>query len=214
MKYSLINKSIKSIALTASAVLALTVQQSAFSADANSGAFFGNPAPGKWIIGPKFANVDPNTPGDFAGGIPGFNLPAENTDIEIGDADTAGIVIGYEFATTIGNLGGSSSVEFEYLTGDDDLPQFNTNYDIDVASLFFTYRTAGKLFFKAKGGVTFTNLEVETFGVLQDFSDTSLGLGVGLGYRVGDLGTVEVEYSTDSGDADVDVVGVNALFQF
>ena len=38
--------------------------------------------------------------------------------------------------------------------------------------------------------------------------------GLGLGYRVKDLGLVEVEYSGDTGDSSIGILGVNALLQF
>ena len=48
-------------------------QQSAFAQ--NDGFFFGKDAPGKWTIGPKLANVDPNVEG-------------------VKDSDAVGIVLG------------------------------------------------------------------------------------------------------------------------
>lgn len=188
---------IKSIVVTMVAIFALAAQQSSFAADPNSGPFFGKNAPGKWIIGGKIAKVDPNTPG-----------------LDVGDADAAGIVLGYEFARSIGDAGGSSTVEFEYITGDDNVPEFDINYDVEVANIFFTYRSAGELYYKIKGGLTYTNFDISTLGVRNDFEDVSFGFGAGLGYRVGDLGVVELEYSADTGDSDIDVISVNALLEF
>jgi len=72
-------------------------QQAAYAQ--HDGFFFGKKAKGKWTIGAKAANVDPNVQ-------------------DVKDANAAGIVLGYEFAQAIGDSGGSSSVELEYITAD------------------------------------------------------------------------------------------------
>ncbi len=197
MNHQNYRSSIKSAVVTMVAIFGLAAQQSSFAADPNSGPFFGKSAPGKWIIGGKVAKIDPNTPG-----------------VDVGDADAAGIVLGYEFARSIGDAGGSSTVEFEYITGDDNVPEFDTNYDVEVANIFFTYRSAGELYYKVKGGLTYTNFDISTLGIRNDFEDVSFGYGAGLGYRIGDLGVVELEYSADTGDSDIDVISVNALLEF
>lgn len=195
MKYPIIKRQIKSALVGILAVSAMTAQQSSFAADDNQGTFFGKNAPGKWIIGGKIAQIDINVPG-------------------VSDGDAAGIVLGYEFASSIGDAGGSATVEFEYLTGDDTIDSLNTNYDVDVANLFFTYRSAGKLYYKVKGGLSYVDFEVNSFDQSSDFNDVSAAFGVGLGYRVSDLGVVEIEYSADTGDSDLGILGLNALLEF
>ena len=197
MKYPIINKPVKSTIVGILAISAMAVQQSSFAADNNQGTFFGKNTPGKWIIGGKIAQVDINVSG-------------------VSDADAAGIVLGYEFARSIGDAGGSSTIEFEYLTGDDTVDSLNTSYDVDVANLFFTYRSAGKVYYKIKGGLSYVNFDVDTFvsNELIDIDDVSAAFGVGLGYRVGDLGVVELEYSADTGDSDLGILGLNALLEF
>lgn len=196
MKLPTINKNIKSAILTLAAVAALATHNSSFAADPNSGAFFGSNAPGKWIIGGKAAKVDLNGP-------------------DTKDADAAGIVVGYEFARSIGDLGGSSTVEFEYITGDGSVDSLGVDYDVNVANIFFTYRSPGTLYYKLKGGLAYSDFEFNDTQLGQsDFEDVSLAFGVGLGYRVGDLGVVELEYSTDTGDADLGILAVNALLEF
>jgi len=202
-------------------------QQSAYAE--NDGFFFGKDAPGKWTIGAKVANVDPNVD-------------------RVKDANAIGIVLGYQFAVGIGDSGGTASVELEYLNADntsdlvgfdtgrdlqpfDSGPIFNDNdtdfvrnpgstpdaisYDAQVANLFFTYRSPGTLYYKLKGGLSYANVDVRLVdGELLDREDVSLAGGVGLGYRISDLGVVEVEYSADSGESDLGILGVNALLQF
>lgn len=188
-------------------------QQSALAQ--NNGFFFGKDAPGKWTIGAKLANVNPNVEG-------------------VKDADAVGIVLGYEFASSIGGTGGSASVEFEYISADDtsELGGFESigndpiiggrdrsidalSYEADVANLFFTYRSPGALYYKVKGGLSYASIDVRLVnGTLDNNEDVSIAGGLGLGYRVGDLGVVEVEYSGDTGDSNLGILGVNALLQF
>ncbi len=190
------NKKFKSAIVTLAAIGALAVQPTSFAADGDTGAFFGNNAPGKWIIGGKVAKVDANI-------------------IDEKDADAAGIVIGYEFARSIGNAGGSSTIEFEYITGDASIPSLGLDYDVDVANIFFTYRSAGTLYYKLKGGLSYADFQFtdSQFGN-SDLEEVGLAFGVGLGYRVGDLGVLELEYSGDTSDADLGILGLNALLEF
>ena len=87
--------------------------------------------------------------------------------------------------------------------------------DIESTSLFFAYRSAGTLYYKVKGGVSFANFVVDS-PLLDEFSSEEFGIagGVGVGYRVGDLGVVELEYQADTSDADLSVFSVNALLEF
>lgn len=195
MTYPIINNPVKKIVVTAVSLFVMASHPLSFAAGSNNGAFFGKKAAGKWIIGGKVAKIDLNTP-------------------DVDDVDAAGIVVGYEFASSIGDLGGTSTVELEYISGDEDIASIGTNLDVDVANLFFTYRSAGTVYYKLKGGLSYASFDVNTFGVDSEFEDTSASFGVGLGYRIGDLGVVEVEYSADTGDSDLGVIGVNALLEF
>lgn len=177
---------------------------------AQDGPFFGNEAKGKWIIGLKAANIDPNMP-------------------DTKDTSGVGIVLGYEFAKAVGR--GTSTFEIEYLTGDEEqisrvnelatipgtgaAPRLFGTYEADILNMFFTYRSPGDLYFKVKGGISYVDLNVSPVTLLdRDFEDVSLAAGIGLGYRVTDLGVIELEYSQDSGDADIGILGLNALLQF
>jgi len=181
-----------------------------YAADDNSGPFFGKKAAGKWIVGIKAANIDPN----FA---------------DAKDTTGIGVVLGYEFARSVGQ--GSSSVELEYIVGDEQdinqvagvgpIPpigvsqQISGSYEADVLNLFFTYRSPGDLYYKVKGGLSYVDLNVSPEIVLdRDFEDTSLAAGIGLGYRFQDRGAIELEYSQDSGDADIGILGLNGMLKF
>ncbi|MEO0369226.1 MAG: hypothetical protein AAF197_10640 [Pseudomonadota bacterium] len=205
-RYSTLTKYAKALSLVIFAVSA-SLSINAHAQD-DEGFFFGQPAKGKWIIGAKIANVDTNIP-------------------EVQDSEAAGVVLGYEFARPVGNNGGSATIELEYLQSDktrisiEELSQ--ATYEADIINLFFTYRSAGKLYFKVKGGFSYVDRTVNNVagGVLlnnNDFlistEDVSIAGGIGLGYRINDNGVIEVEYSQDSGDADTGILGVNAFLQF
>ncbi len=171
----------------------------AHAQDDNSGPFFGKSAPGKWIIGVKAARVDPNVE-------------------QVDDADAVGLVVGYEFAKTIGGFGGTSSVELEYLQSDTTptLTGSGTSYDAEVLNLFFTYRSPGTLYYKFKGGLSVATFEVNSVipGLIEDSEDVSLAAGIGIGLRIQDRAFVELEYSQDTGESDFGILGLNALLQF
>lgn len=172
----------------------LFLSSNAFAAD-NGGTFFGKEAPGKWIIGLKAANIDPNVP-------------------SINDADAGGIVLGYHFARPVGG-NGSSTIEFEYISGDEAGIDDTFVYEADVINAFFTYRTAGDLYLKLKAGVSYADIAIKSLGDPDiDFDDVAFAAGIGLGYHVGDLGVLELEYQTDTGTADLGIFSLNALLEF
>jgi len=150
---------------------------------------------GKWVIGAKVANIDPN-------------------DENIRDSRGAGIVLGYEFDKEI--LGGKSAFELEYISGEEE--DFNSGfigtYEADVLNAFFSYRTGGNVFFKIKGGLSYVDIETSVPFFDDDFEDVSLAVGVGVGYRFNDYGIIEIEYSQDSGDSDLGILGLNGLLTF
>ena len=200
-------KKLKLIGSLAIALASIAISLPATAAGDNSGPFFGKKAAGKWIIGAKLANIDPNVP-------------------DIKDASGVGIVLGYEFAKAVGE--GSSTFELEYISADEEEVQtvnslatipaspgaFGT-YEADIVNAYFTYRSPGDLYYKLKGGLSYVDLNVAPVTLLdRDFEDVSIAVGIGLGYRIGDIGVVEVEYTQDSGDADVGTLGVNGLLQF
>ena len=88
----------KKIKLTSSvlALVALMFATTTYAQDDNSGPIFGKNAPGKWTIGVKAAQIDPNIEG-------------------ISDADALGVVLGYEFANPIPRFGGTASVELDFI---------------------------------------------------------------------------------------------------
>lgn len=189
---------------TNNSILALTIALFAFVSSSalqareignNDGPFFGKEAKGKWIIGLKAAKVD-------------------NNFEDIKDADAIGIVLGYEFDRPVGSFGGSSTIELEYLDADETNLFGIGTYDPDMLNLFFTYRSAGDLYYKFKLGLSYSDIEIQTPGFNDGTEDVSLAGGIGLGYRIGDYGSIEIEYAADAGDNDLSLLGVNALLAF
>ena len=184
----------RSIIVSCLVLVGLTVSSAQAQMD-NSGPFFGKQAKGKWIIGVKAAKIDNNV-----------------EDLE--DADAIGVVVGYEFDRAISTFGGSSTVELEYIDGDSTNLAGVGTYDPDILNLFFSYRSAGELYYKLKLGLSYSDIEITTPGLTDGNEDVALAGGIGLGYRIGDYGTVEVEYSLDSGENDLGILGLNALLEF
>ena len=53
-----------------------------------------------------------------------------------------------------------------------------------------------------------------TVGHVKAVEDVSFAIGLGIGYRINELGMIELEYTQDSGSADVGTLGLNALLTF
>lgn len=190
-----LSKSLSRILLATT--LAFAFSATSYAQSDGRGPFFGKDAPGKWIVGAKLAKV-------------------ENDADETEDTEGVGIVLGYEFARPVGAYG-TSTIEFEYIKTDDgDIADgVLGEWDADIYSVFFTYRSAGTLYFKGKIGAQYSSVDISIPGLISlEADDTSLALGVGLGYRVSDLGVIELEYTKDSGDNDIGVLGLNALLEF
>ena len=182
-----------SIRLMLATLLALSVSQSVSARDGD-GTFFGKEAKGTWIVGIKLGQID-------------------NNFEDLKDADAVGLVLGYEFNRPIGGSG-TSTVELEFINGDETNFQGLGNYEVDIVNLFFTYRSVGTLYFKAKLGASYSDVNVMVPAFSTSNEDVALAGGIGLGYHVGDYGVIEFEYSADTGDNDFGIIGLNALLEF
>jgi len=190
-------------------IIASAMSQSVLAKDSKK-TFFGKQAKGKWIIGVKTAKVDNNVE-------------------EINDSNAIGLILGYEFDKPIGGSG-TSTIELEYLSADETISigsesdDFVSNistqqlglagYNVDVLSLFFSYRSAGKIYYKLKAGFTYSDVEIANSFFTGSNEDIALAGGIGIGYHVGDFGVVELEYSANSGENDLGILGLNALLEF
>ena len=191
-----LQKLLKPIQLTTLITLSLTFGS---VAAADDGPFFGKQAAGKWIIGAKVVNIDLN-------------------DSNINDSSGVGVVLGYQFDKTILGGRGKSSFEIEYISGDEDEFSFgsvNGTYEADIINAFFNYRSAGQVYFKLKGGLSFVDINSQIGNQLfDDFEDVSLAIGGGIGFKVSDAGLIELEYTLDSADANVGQLSLNGILTF
>lgn len=164
--------------------------------------WFGQKAAGQWFIGAKIANVDASETG-------------------FSDAKNAGIILGYEFAKPIAYRG-RASLEFDYTTSyDDGSIRDNSRFggpgdwDADMWSLFFAYRTPGTVYFKGKLGVMQSDVNISVVGEPRvDRTDTSFSAGLGLGLLLGNNGNLELEYTDDSGDNDLGIFSLGGFVRF
>jgi len=199
-------------------LIGIMLSQSAMAQSNNpadtTGPFFGNEANGRWLIGLKGGKIDNN---------------AEDID----DASAIGILLGYEFAKPVGN-GGSSTVELEYIAGNEtEALNGAATYEADMLNLFMTYRSPGTLYFKFKLGLSYSNVDATgLFGInrppannVGDFNevpfndidsqeDVSLAGGIGLGVRIKEDFTIELEHVSDAGDNDLSLTTLTGVLRF
>ena len=164
--------------------------------------WFGETADGEWFVGLR------------AGA-------AQSGEIAFSDATNAGILLGYQFSRPVG-FNGSSSIEFEFTTSTSDgnigrNSEFSVpgNWDVDTFAVYFAYRTPGTVYFKGKGGVIKSDINVKLPGQTVGSDDASLALGVGLGLRLlEDTANVELEFTGASGDNDIDLITLGGTLLF
>jgi hypothetical protein len=180
---------------------AVGCQQAAFAQEQIT--FFGNPAPGQWLLGLKGMSV-------------------QNGRTGYGDASGAGFVVGYEFARPIG-IDGSSSIELEYGDSWDDgsidgdsVFGAPGDWNSESFGLYFAYRTPGTVYFMGKMGGLKSDVRSNVPGFSVKESDTSFSYGGGLGLRLGRQNSfnVELEFVGSSGDNDVNMINLGGVLRF
>lgn len=198
----------KKLAITVAAAACLAVPFSGMAQEKkNTGPFFGKHASGKWMVGIKPVEVS-------SVGIKRQN--AESIGDNYDDATGVGLILGYHFARPIGDSGGSSSFELEVLPSiDGDIRGFG-QWQADIINAHMAYRSAGKLYFKLKAGLSYSTIDLVSSGGFktENQDDVSISLGGGLGYKLGDWGLLELEYSNTSGDNDLGILGLNGIAEF
>ncbi len=188
------------IKLTAAACLGCALVS---TAAAEEFTWFGEKAQGQWMAGLK-AGVANH-------GATGFD-----------DATAYGLMLGYQFARPVA-YEGKSAIEFEFLTtdeGDIDAEDAGVSgeWESDIISVFFAYRTAGNIFFKGKLGGTYNDTSANAGGIDSDGDSVGLGYGAGFGLRFGneerDTALIELEFSGNTGDEDIGLftLGGSLLF--
>ncbi len=180
-------------------LLGLALAGSAFGAE--EATWFGQKASGKWMIGVKGGTV-------------------KNGNDDFDDANNGGILLGYEFARPIG-FDGSAAIEFEGTSSFDDgdfggASTFGTSgrWDVDTLGLFFAYRTPGTVYFKGRLGGIQSDVTTKTAGGNVSEDDASLAGSAGLGVKLGEWGNIELEWTGDSGDNDIQIISLGGVLQF
>jgi len=84
--------------------------------------------------------------------------------------------------------------------------EVGTNNDWDITNIagYAVYRSEGKVGFKAKAGLTYWDTDSDR--------DMSLSLGIGAGFKIGESGMLDVEYTQI--DDFVDYISIGYLFNF
>lgn len=176
----------------------------ASTASAQNFTWFGETADGNWLAGMKVESV--------GHGRRGYD-----------DAANVGLLFGYEFSRPIG-LEGTSSIEFELTdsfdkgdVADDSLFGVGGDWQSENIALYFTYRTPGNVYFKAKIGALRSDVTTSLDGSPSvKEQDTSFSYGAGLGLKLGASGNfnVELEVVGSSGDNDLNMVSVGGIYKF
>lgn len=83
----------------------------------------------------------------------------------------------------------------------------NQDWDITNIAGYAVYRSEGSIGFKAKAGLTYWDADVPG-----DDGDMSLTMGIGAGFKMGQSGMLDVEYTQI--DDFVDYISVGYLFNF
>ena len=172
---------------------------SAFSAE--EATWFGQRPAGKWMVGVKGGSV-------------------KNGNADFDNASNAGVLLGYQFARPVG-FNGSAAIEFEGTSSHDDGDIRSTStfgapgrWDVDMYGLFFAYRTPGTVYFKGRLGGVQSDVTSKFVGSTLTQDETSLAGGAGLGVKLGEWGTIELEWTGDSGTNDIQMISLGGILQF
>lgn len=116
------------------------------------------------------------------------------------DATNTGVLIGYELGVVLGDL----AVEGEYTTttGDGEITG-GAKLSFDTMAAYLAFRTAGPIYFKARGGF----LQFDNDGN----TDSGPSYGIGLGFGIG-ITQLELEYTQSSLDTNVAYVSLGIQF--
>ena len=93
--------------------------------------------------------------------------------------------------------------EFNFTLADGEVGN-NTDWDISNIAGYAVYRSGGDIGFKAKAGLTYWDTDND--------SGTSLSMGIGAGFKLGQSGILDVEYTQI--DDFVDYISVGYIFSF
>ena len=144
-------------------------------------------------------SIAPATAGDMYFGVKTGKAIVDDSAVTK-DATNTGVLVGWEQGIVLGDLG----VEAEYTTTTGDGEIGSTKFDLDTIAAYVALRTAGPIYFKAKGGM----LRVD-YG---DSSETGSSYGIGLGLGIG-IAQLEIEYTNSAVDpSDIAYISVGVQF--
>lgn len=113
------------------------------------------------------------------------------------------VMAGYQVGVVLGDIG----VEGELTTSVKPGGFQGEDVDLTGQGLFATFRSAGPLYLKAKGGVVSSEVSIGT--VSERTTSEAYGLGVGLGLGITQL---ELEYTLVDSDNDIAFLSVGVQF--
>jgi hypothetical protein len=162
--------------------------------------WFGDTADGQWLVGIKYGSITNDDPG-------------------FEDADAYTLVLGYQFAREVG-INGSSSLEFEFTDSDEASRETGIagdNWDATAYGLYLNYRTPGTIYFKARIGILYSEINSESNNVkLESNSDADIAYGAGLGILLGASQNInlEIDWTGSGGDNDISLVNIGGSIRF
>lgn len=116
------------------------------------------------------------------------------------DPTNVGVLVGYELGVVVGDL----AVEGEFTTTTSDgKVNGGAKVDIDTIAAYLAFRTAGPIYFKAKGGFLQEDVSVGSYSE----TDSGASYGVGIGFGIG-IAQLELEYTQVESDVGFVSLGV------
>ena len=121
-------------------------------------------------------------------------------------ANNLGVTLGYEFLNVaLGDI----AIEGGYTNTVDKGNAPAGDWEIETLAAYGVFRTAGRLYLKAKGGVVRSNIKES----LQSNTSTELSAGIGGGFSVG-IAQFELEYTRIEEDVDFVSLTLNLMTPF
>jgi outer membrane immunogenic protein len=117
----------------------------------------------------------------------------------ISDPVNTGVVIGYDIGAVVADL--ALEAEFTTTTGDGKFS--GSAVTLDTQALYLAFRTAGPIYFKAKGGFVNEDLSIGNVSA----TDSGVSYGIGLGFGIG-IAQLELELTAIETDIAFFSVGV------
>jgi len=127
-----------------------------------------------------------------------------NDSIVKTDPTNVGVVVGYDQGLVVGDVG--LEAEFTKTTSQGECKPgacTSKNFDADTRALYVAFRSAGPMYFKARGGY----LTVDNNGNTD--SGASYGIGFGMGF-----GLMQLEFEVTKTQVDPDITFFSAGVQF